>query len=1543
MLRLIVPLIGLVLTTTAFGAPVEVEVSNPSFEDDVAEDGMPAGWTRYGGGAEGQELSVVEIDGGHALLLEDGSPVAELGVYQDFAVTPGESYLVTVRVRRVGEAPADGVYLQLRFLPTETFQQVALAPRSADEWSETVAYGVAPDDARSARIYLYSHREPTPKVMVDSVTVQAGAEPPPGLEIPRPVPEPIPPQYDRLKDLHLNTALVTGGEAAAVIVRPAGGQFEREAEAIAAAIAQVTGVRLPVVADDDPAAVLPPQSNLIVLGNRGCNATIQGLYEGFFTLVDAKYPGPGGHDLRSVHNPYGNGYNVIVVGASEPAGVADAAAALVAAVRAAGGGPGELSVGWLRDVRLGAGYVVPRDPREMEIWEASAYYGSSGYFGWNAISKHMAAYYVTGDEYHAREVLRLAFPDEATIKEIEELDGERIENKHDPLAGPYHYSAHMMILFWDLIEEDPFFTDEQRLEITNAFARQLNHRKGEGIYGRSEPPGSVGNRHGDWAAMSLYALARYFQRDYPDPIWQCALDSAAIYFSAIENSAWLAGNNDHLFWYTSYYDPILDYMHLSGYRGGMDNLRQALKTQDILFTGTENDWGLRASSLNFLHRAAALTGDGRFIFYRDRTGLDTSVFRLGQSWWPEGIEARPPTELLNTWTLQPMPEPMWRTRASGLPLEQQFLWGTWRNTLDASGDLVMIKGHNGGGRLPYHTFSIMEQRLANRTLLKGYRTQVLTSADGMVEPIVPMDAALVDHGTLGNVFYAIGNVPHMPFTDWRRSFIQRVGRYALFVDDLGFRTDTENMKVETQWNTVGGAWNAGRNVLAIQGTGPEPGRSGWLEFRALDAEITCGAGPMDELISRLESIDIVLLKPQQLGDWVEMTFTLEEPVSGHVYADLLDYTDRAVVRIWLDGEPIVDGVNHTAPSAVRKSVDLGEFDLAAGEHRLRVEASAQQPGAERMLVGLIGASIRPEGVPEWSPPIFELHPSEVMQAEGGGVVVMSWVGRARAGEHRIFFHLLAPRTPDETLACYRVADGVAALALPEPALAVVGEFEGVTAELAVLASDHLFARGLTASPLVSASAPVSVDWDFSTGVLTVAAADDVELTVQTEDGAHTLTAGAGQHTFEGLKPAQGPLTALNARATELLAAGEAERARQMAEAAQPTVPTAADMAPAMTAEVGGQPVAAITIPRAEGDLTAVAEGRTVHLLAADGSVAGVMQTDGPIRVMAWWPEHELLLVGCEDEQVIAFGLDGERRWVFVSEMDQAVWETGKQYWFKSAYPGIYGLATGTFIGGESQAFVGSASTLEIIDAQGQLIHRTASLWGPNWKFRIIPGPGGSRNLLIARWPNGFDTITIINSETLQHSRGFYGVPEGHTMVGGWTQQNRTALEYADLDGDGTGEVVSAINGVYNRVTVFDLAGAPLYNAQFGPGPTAAPYSTMRDLALADLDGDGDLEIIVGIREGLVVTLDHQCQKVWARRLPSPPTQLEAVTPPGAALPVIIAGCEDGTVARLNGAGEIAALGQANGRVRSITLAATPDGPLAVVTTSTGQVSGWRIE
>jgi hypothetical protein len=358
----------------------------------------------------------------------------------------------------------------------------------------------------------------------------------------------------------------------------------------------------------------------------------------------------------------------------------------------------------------------------------------------------------------------------------------------------------------------------------------------------------------------------------------------------------------------------------------------------------------------------------------------------------------------------------------------------------------------------------------------------------------------------------------------------------------------------------------------------------------------------------------------------------------------------------------------------------------------------------------------------------------------------------------------------------------------------------------------------------------------------------------------------------------------------------------------------------------------VAVPRPEGDLLAVAEERRVHLLTAAGEEQVAMPTEGDVRVLRWWAEHELLLVGCADEKVLAFGLDGEKRWEFVSEMDPAVYAAAKQYWFKSAHPGIYGLHTGVLMNEQSQAFVGSACTLEILDREGGLLRRMPVFWGPGWRFTLIDGPAGTRQLLNARWPNDSVAAAVIDGETLSQTAGFVSVPAGHANIGGWTAQSRPRTYFADLDGDGESEVISAINGVWNRVTVWDNAGRAKHNVQFGPGEKA-PAVTLSDMDLCDLDGDGSLEVLVAKQtDGLVVALDHELAKLWVAALPSGPCVLRAAGGNKA-----IVGCLDGSVLCLGSEGELESLAKVTGRPTVAVTLGQKDGRTVAVATDAGDV------
>ncbi len=1393
----------------------EVTLENPSFTEGVNDHGVPLGWSKYGGGGTGQEMKIADgPDDGKALLIVDGDPTAEIGVYQAFDLKGGKTYQVTANVQRVEDASTSGSYLQFRFLPSNQYVQTGLTARSADKFFEVSVTGTAPPDTTKAMIYLYTHRGPTPKVLVTDVKLVGGLPPPPP-----PPPPPVPPQYTELKDLHLDIALVKEGKSNVAIVAPASDAYRAAAAVVQKEIERLSGVKVLIVSDESAEAAVPITGNLIVLGNRSTNKTVSALYDLYYCLADLKYPGPEGYVIRSVHDPFGDGNSVVVVGASDDVGVRKGASALVGILSKASSAAEELSIGWTMETKLGKGLEPPTDIKKFETWEASRGYGSVGYFGWTSISKRMAMYYMTGDEFSAREVVRLSFPDEQALKDIEAIDGERIENKQDPLAGFYHYNAHMAILFWDLIEESPVFTDDERLKITNAFARQLNHRKNEGVYGLTKPRGAVSSRHGQWSAISLYCLGRYFNKYYPNPVWAQCVRGGELAFHSLHEHAWVAGESDNLFWYNTGIAPVFTYMALTGDRRPLENgvLEELLRGQEALISGRVPDSALNSASMGYLNKAAYITGDGRWITYRRRTGVDTNLFRLGQSFWPdETIERQWPGDLMGKWTIHRLPEPAWGARRSGLPFNQSFYFGSYRSSHDETGDYILLDGFNGASRNPYHTFDILELRLAGRTVLQGYHNQVLTSADGIVEPAVAMNAALLYADVVWPTATAVGEVPNAAFCNWRRTLSQRTGQYALIVDDLTFRSDSQNMKVATTWQVRGGRWDEKQQAVRL-------------------------------------------------------------PAAG-----------------------------------------------------------------------------------------IELRSCDVQDVHGRSVVTMNWNGAVNKDEHRIAFYLIGQSDPDSpnSLACNRVADNAAVLALPQAALAVAGEYEKTKGELVILAEDHLYGRALLSAGIeevfLSSDKPVDIDWDFGGGVMSVVITEETTLTLNLGEskvlqadnkpvwgGVHKVQLSKG---CDGIVTAFSPTlsdvgTALTAALKRLQEEGRKRRTEALATAGQRPELAAAELPVAMTAQVGDKVADMITVPAADGTQLAVAEGSNIHLLTPEGREIRKLQTDARIRVLRWWDEHDLLLAGCVDEKVIAFDGNGGRKWVFTSEMDPAVYRAAKTYWFKSApgHEGIHGLFTGTFDEGKSRCFVGSACTLEILDETGTLVKRTPVFWGPGRMFSLVAGRNGSKDLLISRWPNGNDHLAIVNSKTMARvGSGYSGVPSGHSYVGGWTAQNRTGLFHEDLDGDGKREVATAINGTWNRVTVYSEEGRPLHNAQFGPGARNTPRAQMRDMDVADLNDDGKKEIVVGSSGGLVVALSDECQKVWSTRLPSPPASLRCVVPSGSERPWIVIGCDDGAVAALDQQGTVIRLGKVTGRPRHIRSLKTPAGSLAVLATEKGEVKAFKI-
>jgi hypothetical protein len=1480
------------------------------------ENGAPTGWTFYGK----RDSGTLSLENG-ALRFDDNSNTGEVGITQTIPAQGDKAYGARVTLREIAPGSTAGAFLQLRFLPSNKFQQIELDGSAADEWnagdwSSFVVSGVAPEGTTAAQIYLYSHAEPMPKLLLKKVEFA------PDLKSKNIFAEPIPPQYTTLKNLYINTDLVRAGKANVKIAIPANSRYRAAALEIQKQIKAQSDVEIPIVADSQ--IKIPLEENVILLGNRSTNSAIRVLYDRFFALTDLKYPGAGGYELRSVHNPFGNGCNAILVGGSDDAGVAAASGVLLQKLRAAKVANENLSLGFLMEIKLGGGVVVPEELKDFQIWEASKSYGSSGYFGWNSISKRLAMYYMTGDASQAREALRLAFPDARTKEEIARVDGELIENKDDPLAGTYHYNSTQMILFWDLVEESPVFSDAERLKVINAFSRQLKHRvENDGnIYGLRGPAQTIGSRHGLYGALSLYALARYFHRDDPaSPVWNQAWRGSNFYFAPLSQPhPWVFGENDNLFWYSTGLAPILTYMTLSGDHRGIESgaLAELLHGQELLWDGRNNDRNLAYASLDYFNKAADLTGDGRWITYRERTGINTDIFRLGQSFWPdENLKPGEPNDLLNRWTIGALPPAYAARRATGFSLEQSFTNASFRTATDGDGDYVLLDGLNGGGRNPYHTFAILELRLNGKNVLQGYNNQVQTKADGCVEPIVALDAEHLYSDVVGQTATFTAAVPRAPFCDWTRTLVQRVGRWVLVMDDLKFRTNSENFQAQFLWQKTGSGWRApDKSVARIAQSGSSnQWRSSAPTIRALDTKYV--HAPMEgNATADLANLGIVVLRADKVGQWLDLPFETKVNWRGKLWARLLDYDDRGTVKFSLDGQDLNIAHDSYAPDVAPAEVDLGERELKAGTHVLRFETTGKNAQSRNSFVGIYGVALETPGA---NAPAFN-DVAQVVSADAletqikGDIAAQVWEGKSKIGENKKFFSLVGQGSETQPLAAHRLSDSASALRTPQPALAVAGEFQNSNGDLIVLENDHAFghnARSVGAgSTLLRASTPIDFDWDFESGELNISNAQVADIILKidpriqiTRDGkalGSTSDAGgakfslpAGRYALQNIKPALQTLTELKNQLAQLPIAPVA------APSQAGSTPSAPALKTVFEAKADGVIAATEIVDDAGKPRIFTASDKTITEFDGAGKVVRTMETDGPIRVLHWWPQHKLLVAGCTDEKVIAFDESGHRKWEFTSVMAPEVFRAGKQYWFKSApgHGGIHGLDSGVFLKNESQLFVGSACTLEILDENGKIVKRLPQFWGTVALFKIIPAPDGSLNLLAARSITEYPNLAVINNKTLDPSpRSFRDVPPDVTPVNGWTDQARFHIFYLDVDGDGKKEIVSEITGAWNRVTVWDESGVPKYNVQFGPGENIYSggmnkigIAPIRDLDVADIDGDGKPEIIVALDSKLIVALDGKCEIKWSRKLQEVPTALKIVDGK------IAVGCENGDV------------------------------------------------
>lgn len=611
------------------------------------------------------------------------------------------------------------------------------------------------------------------------------------------------------RDLHLNTVLVAGGQPQCVIIsstrQPA---YAAIAASVQQRLQELSNSTVPIV---DAATVttddLLAKTNAIVLGNLATSPFVEDLYWQWYTITDLWYPGKGGHEVRTLHDPYATGHNVILIGGSDDAGVKESADVFCRLLQ-----PGEpLQVGRLMDLKLGEGCLPPKPQNftDWVDWRWRIFRDVQGApVGHTLASKIGLIYYYSGEEQAAQRFRKLAL-------------------ETDQLSKSNHYNAHMNALVWDLIEESPVFSDADRQQIT---AKLLEHVRGPDSAGHIETLAEYDknpwllDRHSSMMAICALTESRYLNKYWPSPEWARNLEVVRKYFDrqmvTAKGDSDLGGRGIYTYLECALIPALLLRDHRFIDSGALRQwgelcLMHCDNTGQMPQSGQSGFLSYPAFALPI---TAALLHDGSFLATMPRreeaekianTSVTPTSFMTGQA-WSIGLQPQPMAKMIGVYHL-PLTQWEWEVRGKAVPIEKTFDKLTMRTGFERDDQYLLLDGLHGGpvGKPWPDVNAIVAFGQNGRILIDNtgagespvQHNVVTVARDGLREETDTV-ASLEATANLPHFGYSHSRVNKYVFSSWDRHIFWRKGGWFVVMDRL-VADGPGKYGFECQWQTVG--------------------------------------------------------------------------------------------------------------------------------------------------------------------------------------------------------------------------------------------------------------------------------------------------------------------------------------------------------------------------------------------------------------------------------------------------------------------------------------------------------------------------------------------------------------------------------------------------------------------------------------------------------------------------------------------------------------------------------------------------------------------
>lgn len=765
-------------------------LQNPGFEE-VDADGKLIGWAKYAGQGEQQELRIVDEahSGARAARLIDNGPEERdsrhsIGLTQRIAVEPGKYYLASVWVKALERNHSGALSMQLRFLPGNQITQVPIEPAIGEGWKRFQTGAQAPEGATHLMLYLYTmHYWTTDSILDDaSISVIDVAEGTIGAALLTHGT----PGITAVRDLNVRTPIVTGGKPAARILVPEGDAYQALGRRLSEAIKAKTGVELPVGTQYEGTVESP--ETIIAVGNLNNNRMIERLYWNRYLKVDALTPGDGRYVLQTVHEPYNSpkGKNVLVIGASDDTGLTAGVDDFIGRI---GDGP-DLALDAPLLYVSGQTLMTPQQ-RDSLLTQKPGNDALRDF--WVAVEKWRD----TGDTAWAERAKQLLF-----------YCGDRfIENPAYGVTWPEETTSQFIGAMWDVFEEAPVFTAQERLDATNIMLMTLydlpRHCSG---YGGLEDNDTIIWNHTTFPLMGIYWLARYFNRHYGDVDGQMELMLRKVRASFEGQVRSWKPQEDSLGYYSIVPEHTIEYTLAENDYRYFENgsVRQHADYTIHIADNTGDPGGFGDSGYGHapytrnIHYALWYYKDGKYLWWLNKV-LENGY----KSPYDPAVEPVEWTDLPGV-TVIPLHRQVYdytkdRSYYSGpisppnIEFEKSFDKIAFRQHLDANGEYFTLDGYARGKHLQYDGNAIIKYYADGQDwLIDGdYLVRNTTDhnmisiiRDGRCESLIPTCTALEAVADLPSAGMTHTLVNEYNGVDWHRYIFWLKGEFTLVADRM---------------------------------------------------------------------------------------------------------------------------------------------------------------------------------------------------------------------------------------------------------------------------------------------------------------------------------------------------------------------------------------------------------------------------------------------------------------------------------------------------------------------------------------------------------------------------------------------------------------------------------------------------------------------------------------------------------------------------------------------------------------------------------------